>query len=74
MLLQSELQIIYVRRIQTHKEKYLSSPSKMLQCFPDDELRRKIEKIFIFPNIELRLEILLVEMNSVNYHVIFLMI
>ena len=35
------------------KEKYLSSPSKMLQCFPDDELRRKIEKIFIL-NIRLK--------------------
>lgn len=54
------------------KEKYLSSPSKMLQCFPDDELRRKIEKIFIFPNIELRLENFVGRnANSVNYHVIF---
>lgn len=54
------------------KENYLSSPSKMLQCFPDDELRRKIEKIFIFPNIELRLENFVGRnANSVNYHVIF---
>ena len=54
------------------KEKYLSSPSKMIQCFPDDELRRKIEKIFIFPNIELRLENFVGRnANSVNYHVIF---
>lgn len=54
------------------KEKYLSSPSKMLQCFPDDELRRKIEKIFIFPNVELRLENFVGRnANSVNYHVIF---
>lgn len=54
------------------KEKYLSSPSKMLQCFPDDALRRKIEKIFIFPNIELRLENFVGRnANSVNYHVIF---
>ena len=54
------------------KEKYLSSPSKMLQCFPDDELRRKIKKIFIFPNIELRLENFVGRnANSVNYHVIF---
>ena len=54
------------------KEKYLSSPSKMLQCFPDDELRRKIEKIFVFPNIELRLENFVGRnANSVNYHVIF---
>lgn len=54
------------------KENYLSSPDKMLQCFPDDSLRHKVEKIFVFPNIELRLENFVGEKaHPVNYHVIF---
>lgn len=54
------------------KERYLSSPSKMQQCFPDDDLRNKVEKILVFPNIELRLENFVGKnASSVNYHVIF---
>ena len=37
-------------------KKYLASPEKMKKCFPDAELRSKVERIYVFPNIELRLD------------------
>lgn len=57
------------KRIRTE---YLDNPAKMRACFPDDELRRKIEQIFVFPNIEFRINTFVGKgANSVNYHVIF---
>ena len=54
------------------KQEYLSNSYKMKSLFPDDDLREKIERIFIFPNIELRLDTFVGEERcSVNYHVIF---
>lgn len=54
------------------RNEYLSNPAKMNACFPDDELRRKVEKIFIFPNIEFRINTFVGKgANAVNYHVIF---
>jgi ABC-type cobalamin/Fe3+-siderophores transport system ATPase subunit/predicted nucleic acid-binding Zn-ribbon protein len=51
---------------------YLNNPVKMMDCFPDEELRLKVEQIYVFPNIELRLDNFVGEgANSVNYHVIF---
>lgn len=53
-------------------KKYLSSPEKMKACFPDAELRCKVESIYVFPNIELRLDTFVgKDSSSVNYHVIF---
>lgn len=53
-------------------KKYLSSPEKMKACFPDAELRSKVESIYVFPNIELRLDTFVgKDSSSVNYHVIF---
>lgn len=37
------------KRIRTQ---YLDKPEKMKECFPDEELRQKVEKIYVFPNIE----------------------
>ena len=52
--------------------KYLQNPDKMKQLFPDDNVRNQIKKIFIFPNIELRLETFVGEKDhAINYHVIF---
>lgn len=57
------------KRIRTE---YLDNPAKMQACFPDDELRRKVEQIFVFPNIEFRINTFVGKgANSVNYHVIF---
>lgn len=54
------------------KMEYLDNPQKMKACFPDEELRRKVEQIFVFPNIEFRLNTFVGEgARSVNYHVIF---
>lgn len=54
------------------KLNYLSNPEKMKQLFPDESMRRSVERIFVFPNIELRLKIFIGEQaSSVNYHVIF---
>ena len=53
-------------------KKYLSSPEKMKACFPDAELRSKVESIYVFPNIELRLDTFVGKgSSSVNYHVMF---
>lgn len=57
------------KRIRTE---YLDNPAKMRACFPDDELRRKVEQIYVFPNIEFRINTFVGKgANSVNYHVIF---
>ena len=54
------------------KQEYLSNSYKMKSLFPDDDLREKINRIFVFPNIELRLDTFVGEERcSVNYHVIF---
>ena len=51
---------------------YLNSLEKMQRCFPDEELRHKVEEIYVFPNIELRLDTFVGQRaSSVNYHVIF---
>lgn len=57
------------KRIRTQ---YLDNPEKMKECFPDEELRQKVAKIFVFPNIEFRINTFVGKgANSVNYHVIF---
>lgn len=54
------------------KEQYLGSPEKMEMCFPDEELRKKVQQIYVFPNIEFRLNTFIGEKaHAVNYHVIF---
>ena len=54
------------------KEQYLDSPEKMEMCFPDEELRKKVQQIYVFPNIEFRLNIFVGnKSHAVNYHVIF---
>lgn len=56
------------------KEKYLSCEEKMKSLFPDNSLREKIKNIYVFPNVELRLDDFVVkkqERNSINYHIIF---
>lgn len=54
------------------KQKYLDCPKKMKECFPDDTLRHAVEQIYVFPNIELRLDNFVGNnAHSVNYHVIF---
>ena len=52
--------------------KYLQNPNKMKELFPDDSIRNQIKKIFVFPNIELRLNTFVGRnSHSINYHVIF---
>lgn len=54
------------------KEEYLEKPEKLRQCFPDEVLRNKVQEIFVFPNIELRINTFVGNhTHSVNYHVIF---
>ena len=54
------------------REEYLSKPDKMRMLFPDDKLRKSVEEIFVFPNIEFRLNTFVGEKaHSVNYHVFF---
>lgn len=57
------------KRIRTQ---YLDKPEKMKECFPDDELRKKVEQILVFPNIEFRINTFVGKgANAVNYHIIF---
>ena len=51
------------------RQEYLDKPWKMAELFPDEVLRSKIEKVYVFPNIEFRIENL-IEQHPVNYHVI----
>ena len=54
------------------KEKYLDCPEKLEKCFPDEDIREKVKRILVFPNIELRLNTFVgSKASSVNYHVIF---
>ena len=54
------------------REAYLSKPEKMIELFPDSELRSEIERIYVFPNIEFRIPTFIgKKANAVNYHVIF---
>ena len=56
----------------TIKEKYLNNPEKMTSLFPEESIRTKINNIYVFPNIEFRLNCFVGERaHSVNYHVIF---
>ena len=51
---------------------YLDKPEKMTDLFPDDEMRERIEQIYVFPNIEFRIPTFIGKKASpVNYHVIF---
>lgn len=53
-------------------ENYIENPTKMSALFPDEAMRNKIKQIYIFPNIEFRLDKFVGEgAKSVNYHVIF---
>ena len=57
------------KRIQ---QEYIKKPDKMREIFPNESLKAKVERIYIFPNIELRLDTFVGEKaHSVNYHVIF---
>ena len=57
------------KRIQ---KEYLCDPDKMACLFPDGELLERVNRIYIFPNIELRLDTFVgKKAHSVNYHVIF---
>ena len=51
------------------KEKYIDCPEKLEKCFPDEEIRKKVKEIYVFPNIEFRLNTF-VGKESVEYHVI----
>ena len=54
------------------RQEYLSKSDKMKSLFPEDELREQVMGIFVFPNIEFRLNTFVgVECHSVNYHVFF---
>jgi len=54
------------------KEKYLDCPLKLEKCFPDETIRNKVKEIYVFPNIEFRIENFVGKnAHSVNYHVIF---
>lgn len=57
------------KRIRTE---YLENEEKLIQLFPDDEMRRKIRSIFVFPNIEMRINSFVGKKSDpVGYHVIF---
>ena len=54
------------------KECYLECPEKMKILFPDEEIRKQIKEIYVFPNIEMRLNTFVgKKANPVNYHIIF---
>lgn len=54
------------------KEKYLCCSEKMEALFPDPIIREKIKKIFVFPNIEMRINTFVgKDASPVNYHIIF---
>lgn len=54
------------------RNEYLSNPNAMETLFPDSELRRKINNLFVFPNIEFRLNTFVGEnRRAVNYHILF---
>lgn len=50
----------------------MSKPERIAELFPDEDLRSKVKHIYVFPNIELRLDTFVgVDNHSVNYHVFF---
>ena len=51
------------------RQEYLDKPRKLAELFPDEELRSEVKRIYVFPNIEFRIENL-IEKHPVNYHVI----
>lgn len=54
------------------KNDYLSNEGKLETLFPDSVLREKVKGIYVFPNIELRINNFVGEKaHSVNFHVIF---
>lgn len=54
------------------KQEYLSNPQKMKALFPNDDLREKVMCLFIFPNIEFRLNVFVGKKSCpINYHVFF---
>ena len=51
---------------------YIRNEEKMVQLFPDDELRSKVYQILLLPNIEMRTDNFVGKgAHAVNYHVIF---
>lgn len=53
------------------KKEYLENPEKLTELFPDDEMRKKVKKLYLFPNIELRTNDFIGGKHALNYHVIF---
>ena len=54
------------------KQFYLENEENMKRLFPNERMREKISKLFVFPNIEFRLDTFVGRgSESVNYHVIF---
>ena len=54
------------------RQEYLKKPEKMIELFPDEELRCQVNQIYLFPNIEFRIPTFIGEKaKPVNYHVIF---
>lgn len=52
------------------RQEYLNKPEKLVELFPNDNMRSAVERIYVFPNVEFRIENL-IEQHPVNYHVIF---
>lgn len=53
-------------------QEYLNNPTKMEELFPEASMRDQIQRIYVFPNVELRLNTFVGNRShSVNYHVIF---
>lgn len=54
---------------------YLDNDEKLIELFPNENQRSRIKKIFVFPNIELRLDTFIVGKNSerknIDIHVLF---
>jgi hypothetical protein len=54
------------------RNEYLNNPNKLAELFPDEGKLSKIQKIYLFPNIEFRLDTFVgYYEHSVNYHVFF---
>lgn len=54
------------------RQDYIENEEKLKQLFHDDDIRKRIKSIFVFPNIELRLNTFVGKgADSVNYHVLF---
>lgn len=52
------------------RNNYLSNDTKLYELFPDEHLIERIKNIFVFPNVELRIDTFVGD-KSINYHVIF---